>query len=391
VRRFAARTLAFFAPIFGIVFAIEALLWRVGETWPLERVIRAQEINRHAIFSRGLIDQGTFRYKYLQILRQRPRILVLGSSRVMQFRAEMFGRQGPSFYNAGGIIHSIDDLASFLDHLPQDATPQTVILGVDFWWLNANAKREANDSFATGVDEDGADKWQGHVNVVSSYVRNPASLRALLVHTLARRHDPDAIGLQATLHRQGFRYDGSRQFNLKIPNTPGKWPWRGLTGEKLRQEIIKGGLHFNLAGELSPVLMQQLREALLRLKARGIFVLAYSPPVVSEWLRLASTTPEQKEYWRQYHEKIPALFRSLEIPFLDIITPEQLGLDDRYMTDGYHPHDTFDLYVLQRFCDDPQVRRTLPDVPFVARQALDSPATNPLYLDFSRAGALPNN
>ena len=109
-----------------LALGIELLLWRTGETWSLERVITAQERNPHAFFSRDVIDHGTFRYKYLQVLRRHPQILVLGSSRVMQFRAEMFGAQAGDFYNAGGMIHSIEDLNNFLDRLPPDATPSPV-------------------------------------------------------------------------------------------------------------------------------------------------------------------------------------------------------------------------------------------------------------------------
>lgn len=148
IRHFTLRMLAFWAPWLLLFLGLEALLWRVGETWPLERVIHAQELNPHAFFCREAIDQGTFRYKYLQILRRRPEIIALGSSRVMQFRSEMFGRQGPSFYNAGGVIHSIQDLNDLIDRLPRDATPKIAILGIDFWWLNPNVKAEANDAFA---------------------------------------------------------------------------------------------------------------------------------------------------------------------------------------------------------------------------------------------------
>src|SRR3981081_3901358 len=74
VRSFGLRLLIFFAPLLLLVGGIELLLWRVGESWPLRRVIRFQEANPRSFFARGALDQGTFRYKYLRILRQRPEI-----------------------------------------------------------------------------------------------------------------------------------------------------------------------------------------------------------------------------------------------------------------------------------------------------------------------------
>ena len=383
VRQFAARVLIFLAPLLAITFLIEALLWRIGETWPLERVIRTQEINPQALFSRRLIDQGTFRYKYLETIGQRPSILVLGSSRLMQFRREMFGRQGASFYNAGGMIHSIEDINAFLDRLPPNDTPQMIILGIDFWWLNANTKREANDAFSIGVGEDGTYSWQGHANVLSFYLRNPSRLGKLFTRSLGRKYDPNAIGLQAAMSGPAFRRDGSKKFSLRIPKTSEQWQRRLPPTGAIGKLVLEGGTHFAFTDGVSIPLLEQLRTAVLRLRERNAFLIAYSAPVINEVARVAATAPRQREFWKQYHQELPALFRSLDIPYYDIITPEQLGLDDRYMRDPYHPHDTFNMYVLQAFCEDPKIRLLFPDVANIARLTLASPRTNPLYLDLS--------
>jgi hypothetical protein len=389
LRRFAARVLIFFAPLLLLAFGVELLLWRTGESWPLERVIAAQEKNPHAFFSRDIIDHGTFRYKYLEVLRRRPQILVLGSSRVMQFRAEMFGAQGADFYNAGGMIHSIEDLNNFLDRLPSEATPRIVILGIDFWWLNSNIKRTAVDAFAVGVRDDGTYEWQGHANALSGYVRHPRTLGQLIRHSLGKRFNPNAIGLQALLRGMGFRADGSKRFNLKIPTTDEGWNRRFPSAKKIDRYIRKGEFPFAFTDGVSRPLLDQLHAAVSKLKARGVFIIAYNPPVIAEWNRVASTAPGQKDFWREYHEKLPHFFQSLDIPFFDVVTTQQLGLDDRYMRDRYHAYDTFTLHVLRRFCDDPKIRTVLPDVLAVADNALASSKTNPLIPDLPDPVATP--
>lgn len=393
IRKFALRMIFFGAPLLFLFLVIESLLWRAGETWPIERVIHAQEANPNSFFARDAIDDGTFRYKYLQILRRHPEIVALGSSRVMQFRSEMFGRQAPSFYNAGGMIHSVQDLNDFIERLPQDATPKIAILGIDFWWLNTNIEKQATDSFAIGSLLDGAYRWQDHAYVLSQYVQHPLSLRSLVKYSVATKRYSEAIGLRARRRHRGYRLDGSLLFTVTIPKTPEAWTQR-ITGLETaaRIDIWSGKFHSGFADDrrifapadhgVSPSLAEQLRSALLKLKARGIFVIGYSPPVFTKCARIASTAPLQREYWKQYHEIVPSLFRSLGIPFLDIETPDQLGLDDRYMRDPYHPYDTFDMYLLNRFCENPEVRSALPDVPTVAEKALGSRRTNPLYLDF---------
>jgi hypothetical protein len=379
LRQFVIRVLIFSAPVFLFAAVIEALLWRAGETWPLERVIRYQETHPRSFFARLMIDQGTFRYKYLQVLRQRPKILVLGSSRMMQFRAEMFGQQASHFYNGAGLVHSVEDLEVLFDRLPTEATPKILILGIDFWWLNPNEKREANDAFVRGADEDGTFRWQGHANALSQFLCHLDSL-VELVRT-AKRRDPDAIGLQAIFHRQGFRRDGSKRFHFKVPTTPEEWSRRFPSKEFAERDILGGGPHFAFADGISAQLLGQLRLTLEKIKTRGVLVIGYSPPLLAEWAHLVLEAPRQKEYWRDFHENVPKMFRELGIPLFDVKTPADLGLDDRYMRDGYHAHDTFNLHVLRHFCEDPQVAAVMPDVPGVAAIALSSPQTNPLYLD----------
>src|SRR5712691_7193928 len=221
-RTFAARSAIFFAPLVLGVAVIEALLWQARETWPFFRVIRFQETHPQSFFGRLVIDEGTQRYKYLQVLRRRPQILVLGSSRMRQFRSEMFGRQASVVYNGGGMIHSLEDLGDFFDRLPPEATPRIVILGLDFWWFNANEEKliGASDVFRVTVETDGALQWQGHTNAIAGYLRQPASLVQVIRSTLGARSDPNAIGLHARLQHQGFRPDGSKRFDLKMPSIP---------------------------------------------------------------------------------------------------------------------------------------------------------------------------
>ena len=248
VQKFAGRVALFIAPVLLFAGVVELLLWHMGESWSLERVIRFQDHHPRAYYSRGMLDEGTFRYKYLQLLRRHRRVVALGSSRVMQFRAEMFGAEGASFYNGGGLIHSVEDLQQFFDRLPNDRAPQVVILGIDFWWLNANVKNELFDAFEVGVNEEGTHDWQGHATAISRLVRHPASLRDLVIYSFPPRYSRNAIGVRAQLNHSGFRLDGSKRFQLKVPKTEEGWKKRAL-GKKDAQKLAEGNC------DKSPTLM----------------------------------------------------------------------------------------------------------------------------------------
>ncbi len=381
VRKFARRLLLWLSPILLFVLLIEALLWRIGESWPLKKVIRYQEEHPGAFYSRGLLDQGTFRYKYLQLVRHRPEIIALGSSRVMQFRSEMFGGQGKSFYNTGGLIHSLDDLQNFFDRLPNEAMPKTIILGVDFWWLNASQRREAFDAFDVGVDEDGTYRWEGHATAVGEFIRRPVALRDLVTHSFGRWHLREAIGYRAQLSHHGFRLDGSKRFEIKVPSSSEGWKVRLARLNKEVTKIPEGEFPFAHTEGVSLPLLEKLKAQIGALKDKGVSIVAYSPPLLSEWAAGAASAPQQREFWAQYHQMVPELFHSMDVPFWDLQTPADAGGDDRCMRDPYHAHETFDVLVLAKFCEDPRVAALFPEAAAITRAALAAPKTNPLYPD----------
>jgi hypothetical protein len=102
---------------------------------------------------------------------------------------------------------------------------------------------------------------------------------------------------------------------------------------------------------------------------------------VTAWAQAAAIAPQQREFWSQYYKMLPDLFRTLDIPFWDIETPVDAGADDRAMRDPYHAYETFDVRLLERFCQDPRVRALFPESLEIARQALQSSKTNPFYPD----------
>src|SRR5437868_5346811 len=75
-RRFLFKTLIFFSPLLLLLFLVELILWRTGETWSINRVIETQRAHSNALFMRGMLDQGFYRYKFLQIEAQHPKILI---------------------------------------------------------------------------------------------------------------------------------------------------------------------------------------------------------------------------------------------------------------------------------------------------------------------------
>src|SRR5262245_43642231 len=135
VRRF-LRHLARFCLLPAAVVVIgEGVLVGSGEVWPIDRVIAFQRAHPDSRFLRA-IDQVFYASKYRGVLARQPSVLVAGSSRTMKFRAAMFGDRAMAFFNAGGMINSLDDLEDFGGSFAPPRLPDVVILGIDLWWLN---------------------------------------------------------------------------------------------------------------------------------------------------------------------------------------------------------------------------------------------------------------
>src|SRR6266496_2172656 len=145
-RRFLLALLAFWTSVLLLLLLEELVFYRIGEIWKISRVSETQASRPDSLFLRRLFDQQFYLYKFNEIQRRRPEVLALGSSRVMQFRAQMFGEDSKVFYDAGGIVQCIEDLTLVLHQMPE-LKPRVVILGVDMWWFNADWDR-ANEGDA---------------------------------------------------------------------------------------------------------------------------------------------------------------------------------------------------------------------------------------------------
>ena len=97
----------------------------------LERVVERQAKGDFVLFGSG-ISQDFVDYKLSLYAAVRPKIVAIGSSRVMQFREGYFRKP---FLNMGGVAGNLPVLRSTIDAMLAVHVPEAVILGLDFWWF----------------------------------------------------------------------------------------------------------------------------------------------------------------------------------------------------------------------------------------------------------------
>lgn len=376
-RRFALRVLVFFAPLLIFIGLLEAALWKTGETIPVAQIVKWQnqnrEMGRPTLWLRADLDENVGLYKMLTYEARRPKIIALGSSRVLKFRGEMLGREGKDFFNCGRTIRRIEDLETFVNSLTPETTPRVIFLGVDHWWLNPNHPK---DSFP---DEDATLDWRAHLTLWRD-LSQQRKLRGDLRRALRLRR-AGVLGIHARVTGGGFRDDGSLASDDNQPRTWADWK----INDKWKRKLLSGAPMSEFASGISPQRLQRLRACLQKLQAKNVLVLVFAPPQISGAVKLLSAMPQHRELWREYLQALPALCRELNIPYCDASIPQKFGLNDTAMYDGIHAEETLHLYILREWLKDARVREALPDASRVVETAIKSKRTGLWFPDYGAA------
>lgn len=329
----------FLLPIVVIFLILEIIAIYSGELMPIKDVVSLQNNGgKKILFGREIAGQSIRTYKYLNVLSKKPEVLVLGSSRVMQIREEMFD-VSTKFYNAGGIAHNIADLIDFIKLLPDDAKPKTIILGVDFYWFGDKS------DFVYGVSNDlekvdDAYQWMAHLYVdrflLLQTVRHPSYIAKIF-----NKKDPIAgkstIGLQA-LSGDGFRNDGSYQYGSYIQESKKEIIY--IDREKTLDRIKYGTSPFERNNIFNEERLNLLSEFLRISKEKEIKVIGLAPPFSAEVLSGLKDSIYHKELLNNFETRVPEIFNKFGFDFFNYSDQSSVNINDFYMFDGMHSSET---------------------------------------------------
>ena len=199
MKRFIAGVLAFLLPVALVMGLFGFALYQSGE-WRSEEEIADRILAGEPAFL-GLAYRDNRRYyKHLVANGKQAEILVLGSSRSMQFSEKMFA--GSSFYNAGGGANLMTEYHFFLESMEPEALPDTLILVLDQYLFQ--------DQFSP------EETWSGYDYSHSTFDPSDALTRAIKdwaggkYSLLGALHpQPNTYGLAAVGRGSGYYPDGS--------------------------------------------------------------------------------------------------------------------------------------------------------------------------------------
>lgn len=293
--------------------------------------------NDHALI--GLAHSDSMRHVKQEVLKSRtPRVIALGTSRVLSFRDFYFG-EPQAFYNCGRSVGKIMDLQVFLNSYPAEF-PEVIILGLD------------QDFFMENWDERSkvGRNYELNTSTIGRFVKlSKALLKDLTKNRLtfdgANDLTKEFVGATARIHHEGYRSDGSYLY--------GKWiggdeEIDNYQFETTLKRIEKKSKVFAASIEINEDAVSELGDFLDLCAEKEIHVVTFLPPYAHKVIeRFAEEAGEYPHIFKLY-ERISPLFEHRGLLLFDFSDIASVGCNDYETIDGFHGSETCYLKIIHR-------------------------------------------
>lgn len=315
-----------FACLYGFAWYV---LSASGELEPVERVIEVQRTSAGVVLFGPAYTDNTTSYKLRAVLRRRPEVVVLGSSRVMPIRTEFF-RRGVSFYNAGARVRRVEYFNDFLERLPAGGEPRVIIAGLDQWLFAPGLIVPTGAALElTRPDPTPVQILGNRLRVIfRDYLVGKYTLRGLM----SEKSGALSFGTRARVQGRGFRNDGSYRFTVEAdPEVQEK-----VFQAALRDMVAPGVMAYAPGLTVSSEVVGEVRRFLLACRARGIYVVGFLPPFRHRILEVLTSAPDRYGYLAKIAPTLAPVFEEAGFGFFDFSDLARLGASDEEALDTMH-------------------------------------------------------
>lgn len=329
MKPFIKNILVFLAPLSLIVsFPLIALIY-CGEIFINLRHIAIKD--EKYIFGVAYSEVGR-QFKFVNVSeKEKSNVIALGSSRVMQFRANMFNK---SFYNAGGCAQSIYEYESFLRALPKEKLPKYLIIGLDQWMFNIGYQKNYEGDQGKISWNDLSSINENITGKVKNFISDYASGK---IENIFEKSNYKLYGINAVVENNGFRNDGSYYYKTFIRKLISRDTSRHdykfrMTLDRIR----KGCCRFDAGNEVNSNAIMAIGNLLSFANSNSINVIAFFPPFAStisnELVRSGRYT-----YLDKIYPAIKPIFDKYDFEIYDYLPMESISKsNDNQMIDGFH-------------------------------------------------------
>jgi hypothetical protein len=256
----------------------------------------------------------------------------------MQMRAGFF-RPEVSFYNAGGCVAKIRHFRAFLERLPREALPATLIVATDAGYFTTGFDKLDKDGFnipwldqQMNAHPSPAEIFQANWRTVWSDMRAGKINwpRFFSFKGLSTR-----IGLVAVSKEQGFRNDGSYHYggvDLDITNPA----HRDHAFKNTLSLVNTGRSRFSWGAAPNPEALAEADALLDFCRERGIDVIGFLPPHAHAVWAAMQALGDKFAYVAKLEPELRQRFERRGFEFYDFSDFAAVGAPDTEAIDGYH-------------------------------------------------------
>jgi len=305
----------------------------------------------------GPVSESFAEYKLRMTSALTPETVILGSSRVMQFRDALFAGCGARicFYNAGGAATTMLEALEYVRSLPR--TPRLILLGLDVWQFNPNDATNTHQSSSlrpSGIDR--VRRAIGTVRQLAPRIYADEALRSLVV--LGEPASASRRGARAILRGEGFRPDGSYAYGPALmSDIAGQTP--AARSADALDRVARGCCRFERFTEPDQQSLAELEQLVVEVRAKGATVVAFMPPYADLVSNAVDRDAALSVGFARVRDALRGLLSRRGIPFVDFARASSAGCDSAEMLDGLHPSEVCSARVLDRLLANDDIASAL--------------------------------
>ena len=347
ITKFIRKIIFFTIPILIILSPPVLILFGTGENY-----LDSEKLNSSEKSIIGYAyNQNNYRHLKWSKLNISPkfRVISLGSSRVLQFRENMFNA---SFYNAGYTISSIADFKPFLESISNAKYPEYLILGLDQWMFNENWDDLQGGNFIRDW-ESSFKKYPsiGTIKKVYSDLLN----RKYSFNIIRNKRGITKIGLNAILNGNGLRSDGSMLYgNIIEKLLNGDTDLGDYNYLDTFERIDNGNRRFQYGSNLNIEAKKELELFLNFCASNDIKVIAFLPPFADKVIEKMKKKGKY-DYISKIHSEISPIFQKYDYEIFDFSSVTSCESDDTETIDGFHGGEVTYLKILLKMIEQNSV------------------------------------
>ncbi len=320
--------LSFSGPFFALFALPVAIGLASGELEPITWLAE-----RHAHASASTVYGAAYNnpdkaYKFASIVAHRPKLLAVGTSRIMQVRSDFFVDGDRDFYNAGGVVTRIFDYRILFRRLAALDTRRAIV-SLDQWAFN-----DAWEDFAPdgGVDREYDGDYSSLYTIQHLLLVYPDLYAGKF--KIRDVFFGNGFGVNALSHGNGFRRDGSYFYAdlLREASQPGYH----FHDEDTLERIRAGTRRFEPGVGPSKVALAELDALASRWNDEGFEVVAFLPPYAPMIVEKMRAAGDRLAWVFQIGSAVREVLERHGVPVVDFTTCGDVGCVDDDFIDGFH-------------------------------------------------------